>query len=193
MFFSKKYCIRDENMVCFYRKRDFRLSKKGTAMKFSIRTIAKNLYEAIRSASLYTVIISVFLLVFIAETGFDSAAIVFRDYVTIFLVSLLIAFASFLFKIKRLPKFISYILHYSALLISLTAVFIFSDKLLLRQNTSQAFSLLFVFTVLYVVLAVLFYVIKRIAKQASSAFPEKAREQEAKKQEQNEEDYHSIL
>ena len=98
MFFSKKYCIRDENMVCFYRKRDFRLSKKGTAMKFSIRTIAKNLYEAVRSASLYTVIISVFLLVFIAETGFDSAAIVFRDYVTIFLVSLLIAFANFLFK-----------------------------------------------------------------------------------------------
>ncbi len=160
-------------------------------MNFSFRTVVKNVYEALRSASLYTVLISIILLFFIDHTGYDTAAIVFRDYVTIFLVSLLVAFANPLFKIDRLPKFISYILHYFVLVVGLTAVFVFSDKLLLRQNPSQAFSLLFAFTVLYVIIAVVSYVIKRIfLRKKTSSDPQ---EKKNKKTEQNEDEYRSIL
>ena len=162
-------------------------------MKFSLRSLIKNVYEALRSASLYTVIISVVLLVFISNTGLDTAAIVFDDYLTIFLVSLLIAFVNFLFKIKNLPKFIACILHYLALVFGLTVVFVFSDKLLLRQNPSQAFSLLLAFTVLYVVLAILFFIVRRVSKKMSAAFSLTAQEKSNKKTEQNEDDYHSIL
>lgn len=161
-------------------------------MNFSFKTVIRNIYEALRSASLYTVAISVILLVFIANTGYDTAAIVFRDYVTIILVSLLIAFANLLFKIKVLPRFISYILHYTVLVIGITAVFVFSDKLLLKNNPSQSFSLLFVFTVLYVLFALLIYLIKKATKKISSRLPSDPQEK-TKKQEDAEEEYHSIL
>lgn len=175
-----------------YPGRILLLTKKGIAMNFSIKAVAKHVYEAIRSASLYTILISLILLVFIANTGFDSAAIMFGDYVTIILASLLIAFANLLFKIKRLPKFISFILHYSALVFGLTVVFIFSDKLLLKQNPSQAFSLLLVFTILYALLSVLLFFVKRILRKIANALPSDS-PSEKHKEEQSEDEYRSIL
>ena len=162
-------------------------------MKISFKNIFKNIYEALRSASLYTVIVSVILLVFIDRTGFDTAAIVFRDYLTIFFASLSVAYANLLFKIKHLPRFIAFVLHYLVVALGLVVVFILSDKLLLQYNTSQAFSLLFVYTVLYIFFALVFYFVKRITASLSKNSQSVSQQNHSKKAESTEEEYRSIL
>ncbi len=138
-------------------------------MKFSFQTVLKACCHAIRSASLYTVIM-MFVFWFLQQLVFEDGivrgegvvpGIPFSLLWRIFLISLLIAFSQLLFKIDRLPKFIAYILNYATVLIGFFVVFNTSIQFSFSNNAGKIFVYALLLTVCYIVIALAVHFLRR--------------------------------
>ena len=134
-------------------------------MKFSVRQSLKWIYEAIRSAALYTVIAAFFLLFLISREGWvGTPGLSIGNMLSIFTASLLVSFAFLLFRIPRMPRFIAYVLHYATLLIGTIVIFIFNENLTLDRGSAGIFSYAILFTIAYVLLAVAAFFLRRLIR-----------------------------
>ena len=159
-------------------------------MKFSILNTLKWAYEALRSACLYTVIVSFLYLILVSMEGWvETPALPIESLLIIFGIFLLVSVASLLFRIPRLPKFVSYVIHYAALLIGILVIFIFSDKLSFTQTQGAIFGYVIIFTVIYVLIAVAAFFLRKLLKVTASA----ASDEGKSSQSEEKDGYESIL
>lgn len=104
----------------------------------------------------YTVLILLLFYIFTTISGFAESKIGFAMFGLILLFGALISFADMLLYIEALKKPLRIIIHYIALLIAFSVIFIGSGNIA-AQGAAAIFSAVVVFTALYAVIFVITY------------------------------------
>ena len=132
-----------------------------------LKQIEKFLYHTCA----YAVVTSVLFFLFAMATGMNELAVSFNRYLIIIGFSAIITAAEYIFLLKKLPKFICYLIHFLALFSAFLVVFILINGNL-QFRPSFIFSALIIFTLIYFVILGAILIIKHIvAKKIKSTSP----------------------
>lgn len=132
-------------------------------MKHSLSNVSRWLWHTLLHAALYTVVTTfVFLIAFSFAGWLNEPAVTLGGFLKIFLVALVVSVSAVFFQIKRLPKFIAYILNYFVILLGFFLVFATSEALNLSGNVGKIFIYVILITVIYVLIATALYFAKRL-------------------------------
>lgn len=127
----------------------------------------KTIEKILLQSCFYTVLITLLFFSFVTLSDFADPKISFTYFLVIFLFGMAIALAGMIFEYKKIHVFLRLIIHYTVLLITFSVVFINLGNISV-QSASAVFVAILLFTFLYIVIALMSWLIKKSVTKIDS-------------------------
>lgn len=133
----------------------------------------KKLESILLHSCAYTVLIATLFFAIAGIMDVHDAKFGFLDFLLIFLFSVVITFANMVLKYEKLNLLLRFIIHYLALLIVFCIVF-FNIGNMTATGAAKVFITVIIFTLLYVIIAIITWLAKKSVKKIDKTIQSKA-------------------